>query len=81
MRFEVGRSYLRERLEERRMTQSELARKLNRDKSQISDIANRRSVVRLELAKELAHALGCSIEDLYEWIEIDTEGDPGNSGD
>jgi transcriptional regulator with XRE-family HTH domain len=73
MRFEVGRSLLRDRLRERRMTQSELARKLNREKSQISDIANRRSVVRLELAKELADTLGCSIEDLYEWLEVDAE--------
>jgi transcriptional regulator with XRE-family HTH domain len=73
MRFEVGRSLLPDRLRERGMSQSELARKLNRNKSQISDIVNRRSAVRLELAKELAHALGCSIEDLYEWIEVDAK--------
>lgn len=78
MRFEVGRSLLRDRLRERGMSQSEIARKLNRDKSQISDVANRRGVVRLELAKELAHALGCSIEDLYEWIEVDAEETGGD---
>ncbi|WP_254068715.1 helix-turn-helix transcriptional regulator [Brevibacillus sp. 7WMA2] len=39
-------------------------------RQQLSDYANNRNVMSLSNARSIAHALGCHIDDLYEWIEI-----------
>jgi Helix-turn-helix. len=69
--YKVGRCLLQQRLREIGMSQQELANKVNMPKQQISDYANDRVVMSLKSAKNIASAINCAIEDLYEWIPID----------
>jgi DNA-binding XRE family transcriptional regulator len=62
---------LQQRLREIGMTQQELADKVHMPKQQISDYANDRVVMSLKNAKNIASAINCAIDDLYEWIPID----------
>ncbi|WP_240470132.1 helix-turn-helix transcriptional regulator [Brevibacillus laterosporus] len=70
MTFKVGRCRLFERLKIADMTQADLAEKIQMKRQQLSDYANNRNVMSLSNARSIAHALGCHIDDLYEWIEI-----------
>jgi DNA-binding XRE family transcriptional regulator len=70
MAFKVGRCLLQQRLAEARMTQQELAEKIDMKPQQLSDYAANRYTMSLRNARTIAHALGCHIDDLYEWIEI-----------
>lgn len=70
MAFKVGRCLLQYRLAEAGMTQQELAEKINMKPQQISDYAANRYVMSLRNAKTISHAIGCHIDDLYEWVEI-----------
>jgi DNA-binding XRE family transcriptional regulator len=69
--YKVGRCLLQQRLDELGMTQQELANKVHMPKQQISDYANNRVTMSLKNAKNIASALRCHIDDLYEWIPID----------
>lgn len=68
MTFEVGKCLLHKRLREARMTQQELADKIGMKRQQVSDYANNRKVMSAKTMKVISHAIGCSMEDLYEWI-------------
>ncbi len=70
MPFLPRRSLLKLRLKEVGMKQIELARKLGMERQQISDYANTRHIMSLEIAKSSAEIIGCSIDDLYDWDEV-----------
>jgi transcriptional regulator with XRE-family HTH domain len=66
--YEVGRCRLKTLLRERNIQQKDLADKLNMSKQQINDyISGHTSTMSLKTAKNIASALGCHIEELYEW--------------
>lgn len=66
--FEVGKCRLRILLKERKISQNELASKVGMSKQQINDyISGHTASMSLKTAKNIAHALGCHIEELYEW--------------
>lgn len=70
MAYVVGRCLLREKLKDADMTQAELAIKLNVTEQQINKYVNNRQGMSLRVAKNIASVLNCTIEDLYEWIEV-----------
>lgn len=67
MPFHEGRCLLKLRLEERHMSQIELAIKTGYSKQIISHYANNRSMMSMSAARTIAHFLKCDMEDLYEW--------------
>jgi transcriptional regulator with XRE-family HTH domain len=58
---------LQDRLDEIGMSQVQLAEKIHKTPSYISDVANGRHTLSLKNAKLIADAIGCHIDDLYEW--------------
>ncbi|KIL42047.1 hypothetical protein SD70_02350 [Gordoniibacillus kamchatkensis] len=71
MAYKVGRCLLQRRLQEAGMTQQDLANRINMSRQQVSDYATGvKNSMHLSTAKTIASAIGCSIDDLYEWIEI-----------
>lgn len=68
--YEVGRCLLRYRLKEARMSQQELSEKIKMSKTQISDYIHNRRKMSLSTAKTIAEAVGCTIDDLYEWKKV-----------
>lgn len=68
--YEVGKCLLQDRLKEARMSQQDLADKINMSKTQISDYIHNRRRMNLITAKNVSHAIGCAIDDLYEWIKV-----------
>lgn len=69
--FEVGKCRLKILLKERNISQVEFARKVGMPKQQITDYATGNTAsMSLKNAKTIAHALGCHIDDLYEWVPI-----------
>lgn len=67
MAYKPGRCLLHLRLKQAGMTPQSLADKLGMDRQQVSNYANKVKVMSLSTAKTIATAIGCSIEDLYEW--------------
>ena len=65
--FKVGRCRIPEWLERRGMLQRELATRTGLSPQYISDKCNNRGIMRMDHAKNIAHALGCRIDELYEW--------------
>ncbi|MFD2046049.1 helix-turn-helix transcriptional regulator [Ornithinibacillus salinisoli] len=71
MAYQVGRCLLRERLQNAKMSQLELAAKLGVTRQQINKYVNDPpTVMTLQVAKNISTILHCSIEDLYEWVEV-----------
>lgn len=66
----VGRCLLSDILAELRMTQQDLADKMNVTKQQINSYATNKAIMSLLTAKNIAAILGCSVEDLYEWKPV-----------
>lgn len=66
--YEVGKCRLKTLLRERNIQQKDFADKVNMSKQQINDyISGHTSTMSLKTAKNIASALGCHIEELYEW--------------
>jgi transcriptional regulator with XRE-family HTH domain len=65
--MKVGRCLLQKRLKDAKMTQQQLAEKTGISKQKISDYANNRIIMSLPTAKNIADAIGCFIDELYEW--------------
>jgi len=59
---------LKQRLKERGITQSELARRTGISRQMISEYANNKSFMSPSVMKTISYVLGCSMEDLYEWV-------------
>jgi DNA-binding XRE family transcriptional regulator len=71
--YRVGRCLLSLRLKEAGMEQTELAFRLKVSKQQINKYVKNRQRMSLETAKNISSILGCSIEELYEWIWVEEE--------
>ncbi|MCP1354610.1 MULTISPECIES: helix-turn-helix domain-containing protein [Aneurinibacillus] len=72
-RLEVRRCLLRNRLREYGLRQQDLADRLGMPRSQVSDYATGRRMMTIETAASIANAIGCTIDDLYEFKPIDSE--------
>ncbi|MEC1625485.1 helix-turn-helix transcriptional regulator [Bacillus subtilis] len=75
--FKVGKSRIPELCENLGLEHAQLAAKVGLTKSHISDYISLRNIPSIERAYNIARILGCSPEDLYEWIEVsgnETEG-------
>lgn len=66
----VGRCLLRERLIAAGMTQQDLANRMDIRVQQINKYVLNKQRMSIQVAKNIASILNCSIEDLYEWIEV-----------
>lgn len=69
MGYRPGRCLLTRRLNEINKTQQWLSEKTDINKTQISDYANNRKVMSLSTAKTISVAVGCNIDDLYEFTK------------
>lgn len=63
----VKRCHLRKILKRIGMTQTELSELTGKAEAKISDYCNNKSVMSLKTAALIAHIVGCSIDDLYEF--------------
>lgn len=70
MKLKVGKCLLSDLLESKKMTQSELAEKVDMHKQTINAYIYNRRVMTLETAKNISVALSCSVDDLYEWKKV-----------
>lgn len=68
--YKVGKCRIQDLLDARGMTQQELAHKTGMSKSFISDKVNNRGShgMWIDSAKKIATVLGCTIDELYDWI-------------
>lgn len=69
MAYTPGRCRLRLLLKERRKSQKWLSEQTGIDVHRISYYINNRGFMHISTAKTIASALGCNIDDLYEWIQ------------
>lgn len=67
LHFSRGRSLLKVRLKERGIKQAELARRTGISRQMISQYANNKSSMSVEVMKTISYVLGCHMEELYEW--------------
>lgn len=65
--WKIGRCLLRDRLREAKMTQTELAFRLNIGRGRVNDYVHGRHIMSLEVALNISKVLGCSVTLLYEW--------------
>ena len=70
MAYTVGRCLLRELLDNAKMEQVELAKRLNVKPPQINKYVNNVQGMSYEVAKNISTILNCNMEDLYEWEEV-----------
>jgi transcriptional regulator with XRE-family HTH domain len=68
--IEVGRCLIPDLCHAKGITQTQLGDLVGMSRSQISDYCTKRFFPSLENAKLIADALGCHIDDLYEWINV-----------
>lgn len=68
--YKIGSCLLGDRLKKADLSQSQLAEMTNISKSQISEYVNNKHVMSLESALNIAYALNCSIEELYQWESV-----------
>lgn len=68
MKYVAGKCLLNEILAKAGMTQADLSVRTGISRSQINGYKRNRTEMTLSVAKTIAAALNCSIEDLYEWI-------------
>lgn len=68
--FKVGKCLLSDRLKRADLTQAQLAELTDIPKSQISEYVNRKHVMSLETAINIARVLNCNIEELYQWESV-----------
>ncbi|MCV9947767.1 MULTISPECIES: helix-turn-helix domain-containing protein [Paenibacillus] len=68
MKISRGRCRLKELLEERRIKQIDLARRTGYSRHLISNWANNQDKMSADVMINIAYALDCKMEDLYELI-------------
>ena len=64
---EIGQCLLKELLDQKRLTQQELAELTGFTKQDINGYVNNRRKMSLKTAKTISVALNCTIEELYVW--------------
>lgn len=67
MGYKPGRCLMTRRLKEIKKNQQWLSEATGISKTQISDYANNRKVMMIWTAKAISVAIGCHIDDLYEF--------------
>jgi DNA-binding XRE family transcriptional regulator len=67
--YRVGKCLLRYHLAKKKMSQQELADRVDKTKQTISRYVNNQSVMSYETALNVARVLECDMEDLYEILE------------
>lgn len=70
MTYKLGKCLLQFHLQRNRMSQQELAERINKSKQIISRYVNNQTVMSYETALNIAKILNCEMEDLYEIIKI-----------
>lgn len=66
--WKIGRCLLLQHLHEAKMSQSELASRVNVSRQRINDYAHDRYIMSIDVAYNISKALGLeSIDSLYEW--------------
>nr|DAI78503.1 MAG TPA: helix-turn-helix domain protein [Caudoviricetes sp.] len=70
-KYRIKRSRLKQILVEKQVLQQDLADKVGVAESSISRYINTGRKIDVEIAYNIAKALGVIIDDLYEWEEID----------
>jgi transcriptional regulator with XRE-family HTH domain len=68
--YKVGKCLLRYHLAKKRMSQVELAMLVNKTEQTISRYVNDQSIMSYETALNIAAALDCEMEELYEIIKV-----------
>ena len=68
--YRVGRCLLQEKIDALDMSQVDLAKRLKVTKQQINKYATNEQKMSIRTAKNISSILNCTIEDLYEWIEV-----------
>ncbi|MFD1776703.1 helix-turn-helix domain-containing protein [Paenibacillus rhizophilus] len=69
MGYKPGRCLLKQRLREIKRNQQWLSEVTGISESAISDYANNRKVMMLATAATIAKAIGCYIDDLYDFVK------------
>ena len=69
--YDVGRCLLADKLKKAKMSQQELANKLDVTKQQVNHYIHGRRIMNITIAKNIAYLLECEIDDLYEWVYVD----------
>lgn len=70
MAYIHGRCLLKHRLAERNLKQADVVIRTGYSRSQISDYANNRVTMSIDALKTIASAVGCDMQELYEWVEL-----------
>lgn len=70
-KYRIRKSRLKQILVEKQVLQQDLADKIGVAESSISRYINTNRKIDVEIAYNIAKALGVIIDDLYEWEEID----------
>lgn len=73
MAYRVKRCLLQELLYKADITQRELADSLNVTVQQINKYVLDKQKMSIQVAKNIAYVLNCTIDDLYEWEWIEPE--------
>lgn len=73
MAFIARRPLLKQRLKLAGKTQAHLARHLEVTRQRVNDWANGRRPIPFNTQKDIAEFIGCSIDDLWEWVEVPRE--------
>ena len=71
--LKVGKCLLSDRLKYADISQQELAELMNMQKSRISEYVNNKHVMSYETAKNISVILGCSMDELYQWLTVADE--------
>lgn len=66
--FDVGKCRLNEILDQRKMTQVDLADKLGMKKQQINAYANNETTMSYKTAKNISYQLNVQMDELYDFI-------------
>ncbi|MGR5882378.1 helix-turn-helix domain-containing protein [Bacillus cereus] len=71
--YVVGKCRLNEILKEKKLTQVDLALKLDMKKQQVHSYANNDRIMSYQTAKNIASQLNINMEDLYDFIQLDKQ--------
>ncbi|OAS21167.1 helix-turn-helix domain-containing protein [Paenibacillus oryzisoli] len=71
MSLSRGRCRLETLLRRKRWSQAELAVRTGYAPRMISHYVNDTRAMSVDVMKNIANALGCLMEDLYDWVEVD----------
>lgn len=70
MTYVAGRCLLGDYLKSRGWSIRHLSRLSGVPKSSISDCIRNNTLMNLNHAKNISNVIGCTIEDLYEWVSV-----------